>query len=386
MPTTLRVIDYVANAGGGVRFAVELLGALARRGGGGGVRVQLISHGAALNRYRQLLAAAGVADVEFRDVEPVATAWRFDVPAAAFDGCDVAWLPWVHRHRLPRSLPARVVGSFHDAILFQFSHLFEGLLPPGSLAEERAGMLEWFESAARIVVSSEATLGALGATFAAPAARFGVIPLSGEHAAAPRPRRDAPPEWGWASDKFLLCPANISPHKNHEALLRGVAAWGRRVPLVLTGESTHLDRCGWSRAVELRDLATGLGFEFGRSLMPLGYVADDAYYALLDRAWAVVMPTLAEGGGSFPVFEALVRGVPVVCSDIPVMREQMRRLRADVLWFDPADPATLAARLGELDSGYAAIKARAVGQIQTLCRRTWADVADDYWTTFAAAA
>ena len=384
MPTTLRVIDYVANAGGGVRFAVELLGALARRGAG--VRVQLVSHGAALTRYRALLAAAGVTEVEFRDVAPVATAWRFDVPAAAFDDCDVAWLPWVHRHRLPPSLPSRVVGSFHDAILFQFSGLFEGLLPAGSLADERESMLAWFESPARVVVSSDATLAALGATFAAPPARFGVIPLSGEHAATPRPRRDPPPEWAWAADKFLLCPANISPHKNHEALLRGVAGWGRRVPLVLTGESTHLDRCRWSRAVALRDLATGMGFEFGRSLMPLGYVPDDAYYALLDRAWALVMPTLAEGGGSFPVFEALVRGVPVVCSDIPVMREQMRRLRADVLWFDPADPATLAERLGELDASYAAFKARAGAQIRTLCRRTWADVADDYWTTFAAAA
>jgi glycosyltransferase involved in cell wall biosynthesis len=384
MPTTLRVIDYVANAGGGVRFAVELLGALTRRGGE--LRVQLVSHGPALTRYRDLLAVASVPNIEFRDVPPAATPWRFDVPRAALDGCDVAWLPWVHRHRLPDAPPVPVVGSFHDAILFQFSHLFAHLLPAGSLDDERASMLAWFSSPARIVVSSNATLAALGATFAAPPARFGVIPLSGEHAARPRPACDLPAEWPWAAEPFLLCPANISPHKNHEALLRGVAGWGRKVPLVLTGDSTHLDRCKWSRAVALRDLATGVGFEFGRSLMPLGYVPDDAYYALLDRAWALVMPTLAEGGGSFPVFEALLRGVPVVCSDIPVMREQMRRLNADVLWFDPTDPATLTARLAGLASNYAGCKSRAVAQIQTLCRRTWADVADDYWTAFGKAA
>src|SRR5688500_4393576 len=145
MPTTVRVIDYVANAGGGERFAVELLGAPARRGAG--VRVQPVSHAAALGRYQELLAAAGVIDIDFRDVAPAAPpAWRFDVPAAAFEGCDTAWLPWVHRHRLPGSLSAPVVVAFHAAIRFQFSHLFEGLLPAGSLAEERSSMLEWFES------------------------------------------------------------------------------------------------------------------------------------------------------------------------------------------------------------------------------------------------
>jgi glycosyltransferase involved in cell wall biosynthesis len=384
MPTTLRVIDYVANAGGGVRFAVELLGALARTRPD--LRVQLVSHGPALQRYQNLLTAAAVPPIDFLDLPPAATTpWRFDVPPAAVENCDIAWFPWIHRHRLTSRPATRVVASFHDAILFQFSHLFTDLLPACSLDEERASMLDWFASPARIVVSSNATLAAIDTTFAAPAERFSVIPLSGEHAAKPRPSSAVPENWPWAGDPFLLCPANISPHKNHETLLRGVAEWGRRRPLVLTGESTHLDRCKWSRAVALRDLATQLGFTFGRTLQPLGYVPDEHYYALLDRAWALVMPTLAEGGGSFPVFEALVRGVPVVCSDIPVMREQMHRLNAHVLWFDPADPATLAGRLRELESDYPQHKSRAVSQIQSLCRRTWSQVADDYWTTFVAA-
>jgi glycosyltransferase involved in cell wall biosynthesis len=381
MPTTLRIIDYVANPGGGVRFAVELLRALATRQPT--LRLQLVSHAAALQRYKDLLTVSGI---EFRDVPPASTPWRFDIPESALDGCDLAWLPWIHRHRLPTTVSTKIVASFHDAILFQFSQLFEPLLPAGSLEDERTSMIAWFNSPAQIVVSSNATLAALDQTFRAPASRFGVIPLSGEHAAQPRPRTaDAPPHWPWAADPFLLCPANISPHKNHETLLRGVAAWGRKVPLALTGESTHLDRSKWSRAVSLRDLAKDLGFSFGRTLHPLGYVPDDAYYALLDRAWALVMPTLAEGGGSFPVFEALVRGIPVVCSDIPVMREQMHRLNAHVLWFDPADPTTLANALTNLETNYAKHKSRATSQIQSLCRRTWSDVADDYWTTAFAA-
>lgn len=378
MPTTLRIIDYVANPGGGVRFAVELLRALATRRPD--LRLQLVSHAVALQRYKSLLP---VPDIDYLDLTPASTPWRFDIPAQALEGCDLAWLPWIHRHRLPHTQATKIVASFHDAILFQFSHLFKPLLPPGSLEDERATMHEWFNSAARIIVSSNATLTALDNTFAAPSNRFCIIPLSGEHAATPHARAaDAPADWPWAADPFLLCPANISPHKNHEALLRGVAEWGMRFPLALTGESTHLDRSKWSRAVALRDLAKDLGFQIGRNFHPLGYVADEGYYTLLDRAWALVMPTLAEGGGSFPVFEALLRGVPVICSDIPVMREQMHRLNAEVLWFNPSDPTTLAAALTDLQHNYPTHKSRATSQIQSLCRRTWGDVADDYWTTF----
>jgi glycosyltransferase involved in cell wall biosynthesis len=129
-------------------------------------------------------------------------------------------------------------------------------------------------------------------------------------------------------------------------------------------------------------LAERLGLRRGSSLIPLGYLDDSVYYALLNRAWALVMPTRAEGGGSFPVEEAVRSGVPVVCSGIPVMREHMDRLGAEVLWFDPADPDDLALRLRELEADYARYKRRAVEQIADLRRRSWRDVADDYWNAF----
>jgi glycosyltransferase involved in cell wall biosynthesis len=95
------------------------------------------------------------------------------------------------------------------------------------------------------------------------------------------------------------------------------------------------------------------------------------------------MPTLAEGGGSFPVLEALGRGVPVVCSDIPVLREQMGRYQADVLWFDPHEPAEpRVRRSAALETNYADRKAVAINQVRTMARRTWDEVASDYWRRF----
>lgn len=102
------------------------------------------------------------------------------------------------------------------------------------------------------------------------------------------------------------------------------------------------------------------------------------YRSLISRAWAVVVPSLMEGGGSFPVFEAMQCGVPVVCSDIPVLREQITRTGGDVVWFNPRDAMDLARKLRTLQAGYDTYKARAVAQV-TLLRRTWTDVADEYW-------
>ena len=92
-------------------------------------------------------------------------------------------------------LTETVVDCADPAHLAEFWCAALGYEPAGSLEEERASMLAWFASRARIVVSSHATLAALDATFAAPADRFGVIALSGEHAAKPRAADPLPAFW-----------------------------------------------------------------------------------------------------------------------------------------------------------------------------------------------
>jgi glycosyltransferase involved in cell wall biosynthesis len=273
------------------------------------------------------------------------------------------------------------VATFHDAIQFQFAKLLKDVLPEGMLEDERETIQQWLASGHRVVVSSLATVRAMGELFEATAERFDVVPVSGEHV-ADAPCEALPAEWDWVSGRFMICPANISPHKNHEVLLRGTAAWGGDVPLVLTGEATHLHLCRWHRAVTLRKVAEESGLVLGKTLMTLGYVSEGVLNSLMRRAWALVMPTLAEGGGSFPVAEALHLGVPVICSDIPVIREQMERMRASVMWFDPRDPMNLASRLRELEGDYAAIKADAEAMAPKLRRRSWADVAGEYWRLF----
>src|SRR5271157_5523419 len=99
----------MANYGGGMRVSFELLTAFAELQPK--VRFELVSHGAALDRYRAALSSLG-SRVEFVDIKPRSSLTmrypnllrvlrmgrerHFNVPEAALENCDVAWLPWFH--------------------------------------------------------------------------------------------------------------------------------------------------------------------------------------------------------------------------------------------------------------------------------------------------
>ncbi|MCU1246931.1 MAG: glycosyl transferase, group 1, partial [Acidobacteria bacterium] len=90
-------------------------------------------------------------------------------------------------------------------------------------------------------------------------------------------------------------------------------------------------------------------------------------------------------GYGLPIHEAMVRGVPVLCSDIPVLREHVERVGASVIWFDPRDPQDIIRALGELERDYEAIRAKAIEQVPRISRRRWVDVARDYLKLFGVA-
>jgi len=392
----IRVIDYAANLGGGVRFVVELTQALANITD---FKLEVVSFGEASRRYERAFSATDAVSVhsippsnerasrgpllgrlhflgEIRRRLGVGSCFHFEVPMHAMQGADVVWFPWLHRHRLPQAIDLPVLGSLHDTITLEYPQ-YVGLHPSES---EKGTIRSWINSPAGIAVSAEVTRRTVQQIFSAPEDRMTVIPLSASHLARlsnPQATRD----WGWLETPFLICPAGIAPHKNHEVLLRGVAEWGRRIPLVLTGNGTDLRGLN-RRTPELRMLARRCRFTIGKNLQPLGYLSDADYFSLLRRAWALVMPTLAEGGGSFPVWEALTLGVPVVCSDIPVMREMVGRTGGHVMWFDPRSPASLADRLRDLETSYEDIKGRALLESQRLRTRSWLDVATDYAREF----
>jgi glycosyltransferase involved in cell wall biosynthesis len=126
-------------------------------------------------------------------------------------------------------------------------------------------------------------------------------------------------------------------HKNLGVLLDAMAALpGITERLIIAGQWTRRQRLSLSRDLERRGLN-------GR-VVHVGFVPTGELERLVRGATAVVMPSRREGFG-LPVAEAMARGVPVVHSDIEVLRAVSD---GAALTFDPDDPGQLAAALRRL--------------------------------------
>src|SRR5262249_23516110 len=84
----------------------------------------------------------------------------------------------------------------------------------------------------------------------------------------------------------------------------------------------------------------------GKSVRVTGWISRADLFGLYDRALACVYPSTFEGFG-MPALEALAAGVPLLCSDIPPLRE----VAADcTLYFDPLSEEALAQGLAQIVS------------------------------------
>ena len=145
---------------------------------------------------------------------------------------------------------------------------------------------------------------------------------------------DCPPPPGLPSE-YLYYPANFWPHKNHEVLLRALAALrrrGRRIDLALTGSPDS----GWPR---VQEAAARLGV--GEQVHFLGMRSRGEVAAIYRGARALTFPSLFEGFG-LPPLEAMQLGTPVIASAAGSVPEVV----ADAaLLVDPLDAEALAAAI-----------------------------------------
>ena len=135
--------------------------------------------------------------------------------------------------------------------------------------------------------------------------------------------------------RVVLCVAQKRPYKNLHRLVRALPQLDDDVVLVLPGSPT-------AHEGELRELAHGLGVAW-RVRFP-DWLSDDELDGLYALASAFVLPSLIEGFG-LPVLEAMVRGVPVACSNVSALPE----VAGDAaLLFDPESQEEVTAALRRL--------------------------------------
>jgi glycosyltransferase involved in cell wall biosynthesis len=105
--------------------------------------------------------------------------------------------------------------------------------------------------------------------------------------------------------KIILSVLGGSRYKNQVRLVEAFQRWGRKdTALVVIGDAAQLLS----------------GMDCGPRVSILGYVSDLELVRWYKAAALFVFPSLFEGFG-IPVIEAQNFGLPVVCSDLPVLRE-----------------------------------------------------------------
>ncbi len=122
--------------------------------------------------------------------------------------------------------------------------------------------------------------------------------------------------------RVLLCVAQKRPYKNLHRLVHALPALGEEVVLVLPGSPTPYE-------AQLRALATELGVE--RRVRFPDWLSEEQLEGLYALSSAFVLPSLIEGFG-LPVLEAMLRGLPVACSNAPALVEVAGEA---ALTFDP---------------------------------------------------
>jgi len=221
--------------------------------------------------------------------------------------------------RLKAMTGARFVCLIHDLIPLDLPHLTR----PGQERRHRRRIATSAALADAAIVNSVSTRDALAVRLG-PGARdlpIVVAPLGSE-----LPDLAMPAAYG---RPYFVCVATIEARKNHRLLLdlwrRLAQELGDRAPqLRLIGQPGF----GSEQIVDKPFTRTAAVTEDTE-------LPDAAMAVLLRGARALLLPSLAEGFG-LPVVEALALGVPVICSDLPALRESGGGI-ADYL--DPIDAA-----------------------------------------------
>jgi glycosyltransferase involved in cell wall biosynthesis len=306
-------------SGGPETYLRELVSAMAARSDGLEIEIATTRRGAKALRADGFADIAKIHELPADEGERVARlhAEQIAVPRLARER------GWHVIHSLANTGPLRApvphVLTLHDVIFFRHRTLARvstfGLRPLVRQAARRASL---------ILTVSESSRTEIIETLGIPEDRIVVAPSGPGRSPAPAaPEAEVRERFGLAHARLVLSVGAIRPHKNQQLLVEALHDLPGFV-LVLAG-----------------DPEAKLGSPPHERVQVVGYVPDRELEALWQIADCAAFATLAEGFG-LPVLEAMRRGVPVACSDLPVLRE----VGGDVPhYFDPRDAAAAAAAI-----------------------------------------
>jgi glycosyltransferase involved in cell wall biosynthesis len=181
-------------------------------------------------------------------------------------------------------------------------------------------------------------------------------------------------------DKYALVANQYWSHKNHQAVLNAVAAARKEgviIPVVLTG--LPLDSRDASNGPTSQILQSIAKLGLSGQVIPLGQVPYRDLIQLMRAAALIIQPSRFEGWSTI-VQDAKALGRPLMCSDIPVHREQAP---SSLGFFECDDPDSLARLLVE---HWPSLNADWDREREATHLQNHLEVARDYGKTLAAVA
>jgi glycosyltransferase involved in cell wall biosynthesis len=225
------------------------------------------------------------------------------------------------------------VVTIHDVIYKLYPEAHFGIKSLGM----RALVPLSARSSRRIIAPSESTSADLVDLLRVPPDKIDVVPMGVGPASAPAADTGVRQRYELGDARVVLAASAKRPHKNLHRLLE---AWAlipaeRRAVLVLPGYPTPYEQ-------KLRWHAERLGIAANTRF--LGWIPTQDLEALYRLAQCFVFPSLYEGFG-LPVLEAMVRSVPVACSDRASLAEVVG---GAARIFDPESPRSIADAVDEI--------------------------------------
>jgi glycosyltransferase involved in cell wall biosynthesis len=353
-----------------------------------------------------------------REWPPAARAWRFvkfrilgaveppvvdaalrrlafsDGVLGLLDTYDVVYFAWPRGVVAP-AVSCALVGTFHD---FNWRHSF-GNFSPEAEAFLDAEAAEWLRGDVQPICSTRFIAQELDRFYPQRTHAPEVVYLSSFALHDPGEDQVAEALSRLGVERpYVVCPSNISPHKNLTGLLRAAGILkrqGRGIRLVVTGAGTRLltgdpqgDPLYATRFGAIVDHLNHVIDEEhlvrDDDLLALGYVSDPDMDALIKGAALVAAPSRYEAG-SGPALDAWKLSTPIATSSIPPVLEQLEALGTEAVAFDESDPEDIARALAE--------GLRGSGDVAGMLKRSkaaidaygWSDVAERYVAVFSRA-
>jgi glycosyltransferase involved in cell wall biosynthesis len=226
-------------------------------------------------------------------------------------GAQISLMHFPH-YNLPILHRQRFVVTIHDLFPFDFPEIHSGAIPR---AVNQLLLRRAVRGASAIITPSKATARAVVARFPRASARVKTISEAADERFGPI--RNSEAEAAWRRRLSIQTPyvfylGQWKAYKNLPLLIQAYSILRRTHPeaqLVIAGDDP--------RHPEVRQAAASL--PPGSVVLP-GRLPEPAVPDLYRGAAMVILPSRAEGFG-LPVIEAMACAVPVICSDLPVLRE-----------------------------------------------------------------